>query len=379
MTTAIVAVPEENKPDTEAPERIEEFLDVENGSVVKCIQFNRRGTLLAGGCQDGKIIIWDFLTRGVARTWEKHTGAVSSLSWSKCGRYLLSSSLDTSLMLWDVAKGKVLYRCTLASEVVSARMHPQDPFTCVACTALGPPMLVGLRTESQAALPILGSLPGDANHKGTVEDSSQMSTVAAFSRDGALCYVGTSRGTLNVIEVDTRQVAGVLRVPGGHRITGLSVNRKGTHVVIISFDRVVRVYDVIPQDGGAGAEQGERDFLKLSGELSNSVDKTQWKAAAMSNDDEYVVAAANSRVDHQVFLWRREGGKLTRVLEGPKEGLADMAWHPKKTILCTVASTGTVFVWARNYSENWSAFAPDFKELVYNEEYVEREDEFDVV
>ncbi len=38
-----------------------------------------------------------------------------------------------------------------------------------------------------------------------------------------------------------------------------------------------------------------------------------------------------------------------------------------------------VNIWSQTAVELWSAYAPNFKELDENEEYEEREDEFDIV
>ena len=52
---------------------------------------------------------------------------------------------------------------------------------------------------------------------------------------------------------------------------------------------------------------------------------------------------------------------------GPSEGCTDMAWHPARNTLVTVTVPGRILIWAHVYKENWTAFAPDFRELEQNE------------
>jgi len=108
--------------------------------------------------------------------------------------------------------------------------------------------------------------------------------------------------------------------------------------------------------------------------------------------------------DHKIFIWNRQDSHLDKILEGPKEGVQDITvfyspslfllfsrslersdinktnqWHPHLPIIVSASNSGMLYVWTAGYTENWSAFAPDFEELEENFEYIEREDEFDIV
>ena len=62
-------------------------------------------------------------------------------------------------------------------------------------------------------------------------------------------------------------------------------------------------------------------------------------------------------------------GQLTKMLSGPKdmEGV-HFDTHPTRPMLACVTRSGALYIYTKAFSENWSAFAPDFKELEENEE-----------
>lgn len=136
-------------------------------------------------------------------------------------------------------------------------------------------------------------------------------------------------------------------------------------------DRVIRVYD--SQEVLTCGRDGEPEPIQ---KLQDLVNKTMWKKCCFSGDGEYI--CAGSARQHALYIWEKSIGNLVKILHGTKgELLLDVAWHPVRPIIASISS-GVVSVWAQNQVENWSAFAPDFKELDENVEYEERESEFDL-
>ena len=58
------------------------------------------------GTAEGPVVVWDFVTKGVAKTYSGgHSDAVTAVAWSRDGRHLASGSRDQSVILWDVLTG----------------------------------------------------------------------------------------------------------------------------------------------------------------------------------------------------------------------------------------------------------------------------------
>ncbi|XP_030379998.1 retinoblastoma-binding protein 5 homolog isoform X2 [Scaptodrosophila lebanonensis] len=322
--------------------------------------FNKYGTLLAVGCNDGRIVIWDFLTRSHAKIISAHVHPVCSLSWTRNGHKLLSASTDNNVCIWDVLTGELEHKYRFPSPVLKVQFDPRDHTRVLVC-----PM------RYAAVLVQMGGL-----HKCLPLDSDgDLNIVASFDRRGKYIYTGNAKGKILVLDVDTFELVASFRIIVGTSsataVKSIEFARRGDAFLINTSDRVIRVYD--SNEIIALGKDGEPEPIQ---KLQDLVNKTTWKKCCFSGDGEYI--CAGSARQHALYIWEKSIGNLVKILHGTKgELLLDVVWHPVRPIIASISS-GLVSIWAQNQVENWSAFAPDFKELDENVEYDERESEFDI-
>lgn len=323
----------------------------------------RRGTLLAVGCNDGRIFIWDFLTRGIAKIIAAHVHPVCSLSWNRTGHLLLSASTDNTVCVFNVVSGDCLMKYRFPSPFIKVQFNPRDSSYFLVTLLKYPSLLVKIN---------------GTYHELPLDDPNEPNVVSSFDRRGDHIYCGNGKGKISIFKSSTRELVTSFRVTNGSAsssaIRQIEFARRGTYFLVSTADRIIRVYDtndVLPVNG----EERKSEPEPLQ-KLQDLVNRTLWKKCCFSGDGEYICAGSSRQ--HSLYIWEKSIGNLVKILHGTKgEMLLDVVWHPVRPLIASVSS-GVVSIWSQTQVENWSAFAPDFKELDENVEYEERESEYDL-
>jgi WD40 repeat protein len=100
--------------------------------LVKSLAFSPDGAVLAAGCVDGSVVIWEMGARRARATLRGNAGIVNGLAFSPDGRSLATAGHDGTLCVWDMATGRLRSSARGASAIRSVAFSP-DGRTIATC------------------------------------------------------------------------------------------------------------------------------------------------------------------------------------------------------------------------------------------------------
>lgn len=355
------------------------------------IQFNVKGDYLAAGISDGRIIIYDMVSYTIVAVLRKdgHVRQITSLNWSQCGRYLLLSSQDWCCILWDLKYANkvgvdknpaMLRKVRFDSPVWLSSLHPRNPFIFTASLFEDDPVHVELKDE-----PVVTKLKTEPlQQQETEKDDSEpkkretkhMTLVTRFSPQGDFVFTGTSKGWLNIMNAEDLKTVHLTKVTNSN-IKTLEISRNGRKLAVNSSDRVIRQFTLPDMINNQDPSTWE---FEIEHKYQDVVNRLQWNTVAFNHNSEFLVASTFGQSSQDLYLWETQMGSLVKILEGSHEELIDVKWNYNKCMIgSTGLDTGAIYLWLVQFPSKWSALAPDFVEIEENDEYEEKEDEFDII
>ncbi|VDK58925.1 unnamed protein product [Anisakis simplex] len=247
------------------PEELDGCLDVQQGSA-NCCKFNRWGSMIAVGSIDGRVYIFDVITKGVVKSWMCHGYPITALSWSRDGRKLLTGATDWSVAIWDVMEGTRLQRFVYGSPIISAMFNPRDEFQVLVVYLSGNPVVEDVKAKQQTEI----------RFDGLADDQIGDVTVATFDRRGKFIVTGSSKGRIAFYDSKSIQMITYVKQNAVHQIKNILLTRRGDFLLTNSQDRIIRTYnltDLLSKPQGTSVEPMQKLLDIVNKENSKYIEK----------------------------------------------------------------------------------------------------------
>eukprot|EP00871_Galdieria_phlegrea_P000086 jgi/Galph1/1078/GphlegSOOS_G5797.1 len=354
-----------------------------------CVAFNRNGNILAVGSKYGILVIVDFDTYGPVFQLQGHRDKIISLSWSRNSKEIISCGQDNTVRVWDLPQQKEVACLQTPNTPFYVERDPKDSGFCILDLEQQLPVIVNFKdlqgTFSWNSIERMvktvdsneaeetkqrETAQSDANNRNSVRSRSLREYFCFFIKGGEEVLRMDSSGNIVCLSFPDLVARRRYSLAGKSIVRQVIFERKRRLMAVITQDRYIRLFH-----GGSFIEDREYSVAPIA-QFVDIVGRNQWNCACFSDHCDYLLAGLKGSV-HKILVWRIDDGQLERTLEGPNETIVDISWNPCRNIIVSCGGSGSIYVWTKDYTENWSAFAPEFIELEENEEYVEREDEFD--
>lgn len=278
----------------------ERLIDLPQGShYVQAVAVSPTARQIAIGSNDktGYVRLWDLETRQPLREFQGHTDGITSVTFSRDGQRLLTTSYDNTARLWNVATGELVRSYEGHSWWVWDAAFAPDEATFVTASQDGTALIWNVATGERS--------PPFAGHQGPVYS-------VAISPDGQFIATGGYDKQVLVwkpTDVQPFDYKGLLagaeqpppkyRILEGHgaAVRSVEFSPDGRFVLSAGHDNTAKLWN-LEADGTVKTLRGHDSWVR---------------ACTFSPDGQWVLSAGH---DKHARLWNIEGYEEVRVLRG---------------------------------------------------------------
>ncbi|KAL7746238.1 hypothetical protein RI367_004059 [Sorochytrium milnesiophthora] len=332
---------------------------------VYTVQFSNCGKFVATGSFDKTIRIWDPTSaQREVHTLKRHTLNVSDLAWGNDSTELLSGAYDQTCKLWDTDTGKLTASFDVEGFVQCVQYSVSDNNIFFSGSSRNVLCLTDRRRPDSALM---------------IRNDSMVNALYVY-RDGSYVLSGDSGGQLKLWDVRTGKcVETVLNEQTRKPISHIAMSKcedeeEPRYFGVNSYDNVVRVYDrgfnpPTSQTKMIHALKGHKNKnwpiksafyhgkdLPLSSirrtmsheDVGDSLDSESEVSSARLLDSCMIFATGSADPFTYMFAVGGADGpaEMIQRLDGHTDRVYDVAFHPFEPLLATCSADGNIKLWS---------------------------------
>ena len=292
--------------------RIQSSVFTESFDSMWDVAISPNGEYWAAVSRRGEIRVWASAGQTLLSMWRAHGAYGGTLSFSPDSRTLASGSTDSTVKLWDVTSGALLWSNRHTGVVNRLWFAPTGD------------LLASAGSDSCIRLwePSTGTELQIVPHPAPI-------SVLTWDSDGHLLATGDAEGTIRLwkMSTSTRPLSCVQTV-AGHTgwIDGLTFSPDGKLLASAGWDGNIKLWDI---------ETGK--LVKTLDKHTGKVTRVIW------SPDGYTLASCGA--DQTIRLWDVDGGSFRAVLHGHSSGVDGLAFTPESRSLLSCSEDGTIRLW----------------------------------
>lgn len=319
------------------------------------LAFSADGMLLAAGCTDGFIQVWDWSRRRVVHECDGHMEGIESVQFSSNGRRILSASRDGTVRIWDLLTHSDLRYVQADRWIEGLSFHPKSSHVAAAGGN-------SITIHDTQTAQLLHTLEGHREHVHSVAYSPNGIWLASAAGDGAY----QERGELKIWDVETRREFRTLQ---GHEkiLNDLAFSNDSSMLATASDDGTVRIWKAPgweplrepikyesepecvafhPDNAQLACGAGYVAWVsRLSGDEARTAFRGHEKRITAVRFSPNGNILASSSYDRTVRLWDARTGALLRTLSGHLHEVNDIAFSPDGKRIASCSRDCSIKLW----------------------------------